>query len=90
MSASDYIGAIGVGLLLIAYLLTVLKFFDQHHQLYLILNIIGAALACLASALILYWPFIILEGVWTIVSFIALLSVLNKKAKHQATKEIIK
>lgn len=86
MSSSDYIGAIGVGLLLLAYLLTILKVLHLQHQLYLILNIVGAALACLASALIIYWPFIILEGVWTIVSFIALLSVLNKKAKTNSVQ----
>jgi len=80
MSATDYIGAIGVGLLVLAYLLSTLKVVTQQNQFYLILNLIGAALACLAAALIDYWPFIILEGVWAIVSFVALVRVLNKKS----------
>jgi len=37
------------------------------------MNIAGAGLACYASYLINYLPFIILEGVWTFVSIIALL-----------------
>lgn len=85
MSAADYIGAIGVGLLVLAYLLSTLKIVSQQNQFYLILNLVGAALACLAAALIDYWPFIILEGVWAIVSFIALLKVLWKKQKSTTT-----
>ena len=78
MNSSDLIGAIGVGLLLVAYLLTISKTLNFQHPLYLILNIVGAGLACLASVLILYWPFIALEGVWAMVSFIALIKILNK------------
>jgi len=79
MTISDYIGAIGVGLLLIAYLLSIFKILHLQHPFYLLLNVIGAALACLASVLLLYWPFIILEGVWAFVSLIALIRIFIKK-----------
>ena len=39
----------------------------------ILLNLIGAAFACTASVLLDYWPFIILEGIWALVSLYALL-----------------
>jgi hypothetical protein len=40
---------------------------------FILLNLIGAGMACLSSILLNYLPFIILEGVWTIISLISLL-----------------
>jgi len=40
---------------------------------YFFLNIIGAGLACYASYRIDYWPFVILEGVWVVVSLAGLI-----------------
>ncbi len=68
MTQTDIIGFVGVSILLLAYLLNLLKVYTQAHWMYLILNTIGAALACTASILLAYWPFIILEGVWCAVS----------------------
>jgi formiminoglutamase len=48
--------------------------------LYSLLNFAGAGLACLASILLMYWPFIILEGVWMLVSLVSLTTWLRKKA----------
>jgi hypothetical protein len=42
------------------------------------MNIIGAGLACLASWMIDYIPFVILEATWTAVSVFALLNYLRK------------
>ncbi len=67
------IGSIGVGLLLLAYLLNLLKRISQDSKLYTSLNIVGAGLACYSSYLISFVPFIILEGVWLFVSVIALI-----------------
>jgi hypothetical protein len=36
------------------------------------LNIIGAGLSCYASVLIRYWPFVVLEGCWVLVSIAGL------------------
>jgi len=38
------------------------------------MNILGAGTACFASILLKYLPFIILEGCWTLVSLIGLLT----------------
>ncbi|WP_449384926.1 hypothetical protein [Changchengzhania lutea] len=44
----------------------------------MLLNLVGAAMACLASILLNYWPFIILEAVWALVSLYSLFSYKKK------------
>ena len=44
---------------------------------FILLNLTGAALACLASILLDYLPFIILEGAWTVVSCFSLIRYLR-------------
>lgn len=73
MEYNDLIGAIGVGLILLAYFLSTFNYLSSSSTLYYILNIVGAGLACYASWLIRYWPFVILEGVWCLVSVIGLM-----------------
>ncbi len=73
MSLDQIIGSIGVGILLLAYALNVTGKLSQHGKLYAGLNMAGAGIACLASWMIAYYPFVILEGVWTIVSFWSLI-----------------
>ena len=72
-SFADMIGSIGVFILLLAFVLNLLNKISRESLAYIFMNIIGAGLACYASYLIDYLPFIILEGVWTFVSLIALL-----------------
>jgi hypothetical protein len=80
MNYNDIIGTIGVSLILLAYFLNVFGWLSNKNKLFYLLNIVGAGLACYASWLIRYWPFVILEGVWCLVSIIGLLkSTLNKK-----------
>ena len=80
MNYNDIIGTIGVGLILLAYFLNIFSLIPKEGHLFFILNIIGAALACYASFLIDYLPFMILEGTWTLVSIIGLLRLYSKKA----------
>lgn len=79
MSNIDWIGFIGVFLILLAYILNVLGKLKSKDLTFILLNLIGASLACLASILMDYLPFIILEGVWTLVSLIALINYLRIK-----------
>jgi hypothetical protein len=72
MSAGEIVGTLGVTLLLIAFALNLLKKADTGSALYLWLNVVGAVLACVSSYLIQFWPFVILEGVWTISSIFML------------------
>jgi len=73
MNTVDWIGFAGVFQILLAYVLNVSNKLDKNDLIYILLNLSGAILACLASILMKYFPFIILEGVWAIVSLIALL-----------------
>jgi hypothetical protein len=45
---------------------------------YLLLNFFGAGIACLASVLLNYMPFVILEGCWTLVSAVGLVKLATK------------
>lgn len=72
MHYNDIIGTIGVGLILIAYLCNTFRLIPENGKLFFALNTVGAGLACYASWLIRFWPFVVLEGVWCLVSVIAL------------------
>ena len=78
MQYNDIIGTIGVGLILVAYALSLFSMIAKEGKLFFMLNIIGSALACYASVLIHYVPFIVLEGVWCIVSLIGIFKLLTK------------
>jgi hypothetical protein len=73
MNYDELIGATGVGMILLAYFLSIIGRIDSKKPAFFILNIIGAGLACYASYLISYWPFVILEGTWVIVSLYGLI-----------------
>lgn len=76
MTATDTMGFIGVTILLIAYFLNLTDKIGKDSLLYLQMNFVGTGLACLASVLMNYLPFIILEGCWTIVSAYGILKYL--------------
>jgi hypothetical protein len=73
MSSSDLISTIGVVLILAGFFALIMKWLEADHSLYLWLNAIGAGLACYGSFLIPSWPFVILEGVWSLVAFFGLI-----------------
>ena len=72
MTADQVIGSIGVGILLLAYALNVTGKIANNGRVYAGLNVVGAGLACLASWMIAYYPFVVLEAVWTAVSVVSL------------------
>ena len=71
MEMQDWLGALGVGLILLAYFLSIFSFIEKEGSLFFLLNIVGSALACIASVLIQYIPFVVLEGVCLVVSVLA-------------------
>jgi hypothetical protein len=81
MTAADWIGSAGVALLLVAYFFNLRGWLKIDSPTYALLNLLGAGLAGLASALLHYWPFIILEAVWVLVSLAALWK--NLKQQNQ-------
>ncbi|MFN8672801.1 MAG: hypothetical protein U0457_12065 [Candidatus Sericytochromatia bacterium] len=79
MNLTDWVGFIGVSILLVAYFLNLRDIIKKDSFSYLILNSLGAGIACFASILLKYIPFIILEGCWTIVSLFGLFNYLKNK-----------
>jgi hypothetical protein len=79
MEYNDIIGTVGVGLILMAYFLSTAKLMESNGKSYYVMNMVGAALACYASFLIIYWPFVILEGTWTLVSIYGLMKAMKIK-----------
>jgi hypothetical protein len=79
MTPTDWIGFTGVAMLLAAYFLNLKDLLRKDSLLYLGMNLVGAGLACLASFLLEYLPFILLEGSWTLVSAIGLIQHLSQK-----------
>jgi hypothetical protein len=79
MNFNDWIGTIGVGLILLAFFGHTFKIISGDSLLFFVLNFIGAGLACYASYLISFWPFVVLEGIWTLVSLIGIIRVIVQR-----------
>ncbi len=79
MSYSDIIGTIGVSLLLLAFALNLLNIIKKENMVYILLNLLGAGIACYASVLIDFIPFVILEASWALVAFVALVRPMVKR-----------
>ena len=63
MNTVDWIGFVGVFQILLAFILNIFGKLDRKDLAFILLNLVGAGMACLASILMGYLPFIILEGV---------------------------
>ncbi len=72
MSASELIGSLGVAILLGAFFLNLFGMIRNESRAYQALNATGAAIACYASWMIGFVPFVVLEATWCAVALIAL------------------
>jgi hypothetical protein len=75
MKLSDVIASVGVIILLIAFLLNLFKKLSAQNRWYSGMNFIGAALCCLSSYMINFYPFIFLEGIWAAFGLYSLINV---------------
>jgi hypothetical protein len=69
------IGLVGVALMLTAFFLGLFKIVKVDSKTYIILNIIGPGLATYYAFLVDAIPFVIFEGVWTIVAIYKFITV---------------
>lgn len=69
---TEAIGSAGVFLLLIAFFLNLVGALPADGLPYVCLNLVGAGLACYASWLLDFLPFVVLEGTWAVVAALAL------------------
>ena len=81
MSVSDSLGTTGVSLLLLAFLLILSKKIQVESVSYTLLNMVGAALCGVSAYLISFYPFVVLEGVWVLVSLYALFKFVPRGTK---------
>jgi hypothetical protein len=75
---------IGAVLILAGFILAQLKVLDTDTLVYLVLNLIGSALLGVLAYLDEDWGFLLLEGVWAIVSAWALVALLRGRASAPA------
>ena len=78
MTYTDWTGTLGVSILLSAFFLNLFNRLPKEKPYYEILNIAGASIACYASVLLNYIPFIILEASWALVSIMGLIKFYKK------------
>jgi hypothetical protein len=72
MKTSDIIATVGVVILLIGFFLNLNGKIASNSKFYIWCNVIGAGLNCYASYMISFYPFVILEAVWTGVAIVSL------------------
>jgi len=73
MSNPEIIAFVGVFILLLAFVLNLLNALSAEGWLYPAFNFVGATIAAYASWLIAFYPFVLLEGIWALVSVVTLL-----------------
>ena len=71
---ADISGSTGVCLLLVAFFLNLFGLIAHTSRRYQFMNAVGAGLSCYASYRIGFAPFVVLEGTWSVVAVVALLS----------------
>lgn len=83
MQTSDWLGTIGVSLLLIAFFLNLFKKLQVEQPAYSLLNIGGAGFCCISAWMISFYPFVVLEAVWVLVSLYALFKNVPRGTSHK-------
>ena len=82
MNSTDWIGFIGVYQILLGFILNISGTLKKNNLIFILLNLVGASMACYASILLDYLPFIVLEGVWALVAIIALINYIKWPQKQ--------
>jgi hypothetical protein len=67
------LASLGVLLLLAAFALNLAGLLERDALTYHLLNLVGAGLSAFASVLIGFIPFVVLEGLWTIIAGVAII-----------------
>jgi hypothetical protein len=71
---------LGAVLILVAYVLAQFRMLDQHSYYYLLPNFVGSAVLAVDAWIEHQWGFVLLEGVWAIVSFWSIVAAARGRA----------
>ena len=88
MLISNILGTIGVTLLLLAYFLHGRNIISHKGIIYIALNFSGAVIACISSLLLEFYPFVVLEGIWAIVSLLPFIKRSNDVGERREEKGV--
>lgn len=72
MAVEEIVQIVGALLVLFGFVLAQLDLLDQRSYTYLIPNAIGSAAMAATAVLTREWGFVLLEGVWALVSIVAI------------------
>jgi hypothetical protein len=78
MSGATLFSALGVSLILLAFLGSSFNKISQNSLAYWLLNLVGGILATIGAAMLASVPFVVLESVWTVASGVNLMKFLKK------------
>lgn len=76
------IGSAGVGLLLLAFVLNLLRVLSEKSRWYLGMNFVGAAMACWYAWDSQLIPFVVLEAVWGVTALARLFMVAENQKEN--------
>lgn len=79
MSLDQAVQMVGALLILAGFILSQRNLLDADSYLYLILNLVGAAILVVLAFQEQRWGFVLLEGVWTLVALVGLIVRLVRK-----------
>lgn len=79
MALTDIAQIFGALLILAPFALAQFRLLGQHSLLYLLPNIFGSTILCVIAVFGAQWGFVLLEGVWALVSLWSLITRLRGK-----------